>query len=365
MKKTFCFLLLIFLAFGLFAGDEAEKPIISVLDFSTEEGISKGEMRLFISLLSSSLFKTGLYTVIDISERDALLEELEFSVSGCSDESCQLEIGRLLAAEGIITGRIGKLGSKFALSVKMLQTDTGRAISTADGVYNSIDDMVEDVDTIAYDLAAIHRKDTEESTPMPTKDPVAEPTPEVADATPDPGTDPTPDPKEPGKKPLMSLKLNYVYNIPIATIDDQPFLAQSILGANFFAGYTFFSLNTIDIRLLLGIDYTMHSQASELVIEHTLSLISALAGAGVSIDFTKAISMYLGGAGAYVISIHDSPLLNGTQISYDPGAFGILECRYRITRNIDVGLKSSLLAIFYLSEVVLDIKAGIGVGVYF
>jgi hypothetical protein len=158
MKRLCIILLIFFLCITMYAG---EKPIISVLDFYTEEGISRSEMRLFISLLSSALFQTKLYVVIDVSERETLLSELEFSVSDCSDESCQLEIGRLLSAEAIIIGRIGRLGSRYVLSIKMLETDTGRAINTADGVYESIDFMVDDVGTIAENLASVHRERAE------------------------------------------------------------------------------------------------------------------------------------------------------------------------------------------------------------
>lgn len=173
MKNIFIIIIILVLFFPLFlyAG---EKPIISVLDFHTDEGISVNEMKVYISLLTSALFKTGVYTVIDVSERERLLSELEFSVSDCSDESCQLEIGKLLAAEAIVIGRIGRLGSRYILTVKMLETDTGRAINTADGVYENLDDMVDNVKNIAGEIASVHIKeeipvvkDTEEKIVQP------------------------------------------------------------------------------------------------------------------------------------------------------------------------------------------------------
>ena len=55
-----------------------------------------------ISLLSSALFKTDVYTVIDVSQRQTILEELNFPMSGCTGESYLLEVGKLLSAEAIV-----------------------------------------------------------------------------------------------------------------------------------------------------------------------------------------------------------------------------------------------------------------------
>ena len=43
---------------------------------------------------------------IEVSQRDNILKEMEFSLSGCSDESCMLEVGKMLSAESISTPRL-------------------------------------------------------------------------------------------------------------------------------------------------------------------------------------------------------------------------------------------------------------------
>jgi formylglycine-generating enzyme required for sulfatase activity len=120
------------------------KPIVTVLDFAVS-GISAQEMKGVIGYLSIALFKTGRYTVIDMTQRDTLLKELAFSVSGCSDEACQLEIGRMLTAEMIVVGDITKLGSRYLLTARMLETETARTLNAADGSYASLDDLVVDL----------------------------------------------------------------------------------------------------------------------------------------------------------------------------------------------------------------------------
>lgn len=131
-----------------------DKKTITVLDFAAS-GVSEGEMRSVISLLSSALFQTGRYVVIDVAQRDKLLEEIEFAASDCTDESCQVEIGKLLAAEMVVVGSISRVGSKYVLATKMLDTESSRTESTADGIYADLDSLVEDTGSLARKLAGL------------------------------------------------------------------------------------------------------------------------------------------------------------------------------------------------------------------
>lgn len=151
MRKSAMCLLLIVLAPMLFSQN---KPIIAVLDFKTD-GISDKEMRSIIEMLSSGLFNTGRYTVIDVTQRELLLKEQEFSTSDCSDESCQLKVGKMLSAELIVVGSVGKVGSRYLFSTKMLETETARTRSFTDGVYVSLDAMVDDLPNSARKLAGV------------------------------------------------------------------------------------------------------------------------------------------------------------------------------------------------------------------
>jgi hypothetical protein len=151
MKRIAIVLLLLA---GLMPAFTQDKPIITVLDFSTD-GVSENEMRSIISLLSSALFQTGEFTVIDVSERERLLRELEFSMSDCTDESCLLEVGRMLSAEGIVVGNLGRVGNRYILSAKLLETETAKTLNTADGFYDDLDTLVDDIYILADKLAGI------------------------------------------------------------------------------------------------------------------------------------------------------------------------------------------------------------------
>ena len=128
-----------------------EAETLAVLDFTTE-AVSEIEMKAIVEFLSAELFKTGKYTVIDVSQRETILKEMEFSMSGCSDDSCALEIGKMLSAELIVTGNLSKVGTRYLMSVKMLETETSKTMGTANGKFNDLDELIDGLEVIAYDL---------------------------------------------------------------------------------------------------------------------------------------------------------------------------------------------------------------------
>lgn len=153
MKKLIFCILIVFLAT---ASVYAEKPVTTVLDFEINS-VSKNDMKSIISFLSASLYDTGKYRVIDTAQRDTILSELEFSLSGCTDDSCQLEIGKLLSAEYIVTGNIALVGSRYILTARMLETETSETKGTAKGIYANLDAMIDDMPVFAESLAGIEQ----------------------------------------------------------------------------------------------------------------------------------------------------------------------------------------------------------------
>jgi TolB-like protein len=129
-----------------------EKPLISVLDFRTS-GISKAEVEVFVDFLSSHIIDTGKFRVIDRMQREALLREMEFSYEDCTDEGCQLEVGRLLAANQIVVGSVGRVGERYLLTIKLIDVETGEAIKTGSEKYTDLNKLIDDSKRLAQEFA--------------------------------------------------------------------------------------------------------------------------------------------------------------------------------------------------------------------
>ncbi len=111
------------------------------MDFSSND-LSEMNVIVFVDYLSSQIQQTGEYRVIDRMQRENILSELHFSNSGCTDESCQLEIGRLLSARKVIVGSIGSIGDLQILNVKLIDIETGETINSASRKYADMNEML-------------------------------------------------------------------------------------------------------------------------------------------------------------------------------------------------------------------------------
>lgn len=61
------------------------------------------------SMYSLPVQVSTYFRVIDGRRRNTLLQEQLFSISGCADESCLSEVGRILTKDKIVVGNLGKI----------------------------------------------------------------------------------------------------------------------------------------------------------------------------------------------------------------------------------------------------------------
>jgi len=131
--------------------DRSSLPRVAVMDFRVDN-ISRSEANMVIDLMSNELHNTGKYSVLERSQRDDALLEIQFSVSDVSDEATQLRAGKLLSAEMIAIGSIGKVGSRIAVNIKLVRVETGMTVLSATELYDSIDSLVDGIKPLVRKL---------------------------------------------------------------------------------------------------------------------------------------------------------------------------------------------------------------------
>ena len=149
--KRFIIVILILINSSLFSLD---KPVIAV---PTIGGI---EVPPFLAevcrdLIESALIKTNKFSVINYTNIEEILAAQSFSLSGCVDDSCAVEIGKLLAAESIIVGTLSKVGEKMLLSIRLVGVSTGKGIRAEVITIDSVDDLQKKCFVAAYNLAGL------------------------------------------------------------------------------------------------------------------------------------------------------------------------------------------------------------------
>jgi len=127
---------------GLHASHVEEKDRLLVIPLKALSGINKDEAILLSDILSVELHRSGKFTILNREDMKAVLDEKEFELAmGCEDNVCLLENVAKLAANKIITGNIGKLGSKYIVSIRMINEDGENEIMENETCACKIDEL--------------------------------------------------------------------------------------------------------------------------------------------------------------------------------------------------------------------------------
>lgn len=93
------------------------------------KGLLEHEIAALTDVLRSELSNIGEYNVLERGQMADILKEQGFQESGaCSDASCAIEIGQLLAVKYMILGRIGKVGETYTLNIRLVDVGTGKIV---------------------------------------------------------------------------------------------------------------------------------------------------------------------------------------------------------------------------------------------
>jgi hypothetical protein len=104
-----------------------KKLNVAVLDFDTRGAITKDEATSLSDMFQSYLVDTKEFNVLDRARIKAILEELGFQQTGvCSDVECVVEAGKLLKAEKMFAGTIGRVGKIYSINIQLIDVATAQ-----------------------------------------------------------------------------------------------------------------------------------------------------------------------------------------------------------------------------------------------
>jgi hypothetical protein len=104
----------------------SQRVTLSVMDLNVTSGLSPQEMAMLTDKLLNEFVAYGYYKVVERSKRDEILKEQGFQQSGACDQgACLVEAGQLLGVQKMVGGTIGKLGSVYAVELRIIDVKTG------------------------------------------------------------------------------------------------------------------------------------------------------------------------------------------------------------------------------------------------
>jgi TolB-like protein len=94
-------------------------PQIGILPFEPRAGVQPGEAESVTELLTAAIQQTGRFIVVERKTMNALVQERDFQASQDDDAKLALA-GKTLAIQKMLSGSIGRLGSKYVFHLKMV-----------------------------------------------------------------------------------------------------------------------------------------------------------------------------------------------------------------------------------------------------
>ncbi|OGK06475.1 MAG: hypothetical protein A2487_21370 [Candidatus Raymondbacteria bacterium RifOxyC12_full_50_8] len=114
---------------------------IAVLDLEAD-AVTASEAKTLTNKLRGELINTGHFTVIERGQMDEILKEQGFQQTGCTSQECAVEVGQLLGVKYMVAGSIGKVGSIFLVSLRLIDVTKGNIVNPVD---QEVDGDVSDV----------------------------------------------------------------------------------------------------------------------------------------------------------------------------------------------------------------------------
>lgn len=119
-------LVLFFISVSLLSGLDT----ISITDLNVSSSNPKYEFigKGLGELISFEISKSNDVILVERDKRSELIEEMKLSFTGLSDESTQLEIGKLLSVKYLVMGDIIDMDSMLLISVKLIDVESGEVL---------------------------------------------------------------------------------------------------------------------------------------------------------------------------------------------------------------------------------------------
>jgi hypothetical protein len=148
-------ILLVLISTGLFA---EENKTLGIMDIAAKSGIDEADSAAATDLLYTKIFKLvgDRYQIIARNQREELLKEQKFSVSGLSgDVSYAIEVGKLLAANYIVFGSMSKIVTTYHMTLMMVNTETSAVVGASTAKSISVESLIGEMNNALMELFGI------------------------------------------------------------------------------------------------------------------------------------------------------------------------------------------------------------------
>ncbi|NOX97480.1 MAG: DUF4384 domain-containing protein [Nitrospirae bacterium] len=109
--------------------DKLPGKTIAVIPFSYPDGIKSMEGSLISERLITRLTEDGKVKVLERYMLEEALKEQKLNASGLVDPRLAVKLGKIIGAQGILSGTITDLGEKIEINARLFKVETGEVIA--------------------------------------------------------------------------------------------------------------------------------------------------------------------------------------------------------------------------------------------
>lgn len=132
----------------------AEKTRIAILDLQEKAGVNAVTAQAASEILRSELGATQRFLVVDRQNMEAVLAEQAFQSTGCTDQSCVVELGNILNVQSMLSGSVIKVGQTYEVHVQLLDVERSLITLNEKQTVPSEEQMGQAMSLLAKRLAA-------------------------------------------------------------------------------------------------------------------------------------------------------------------------------------------------------------------
>jgi hypothetical protein len=124
---------------------------VAVLDFKSADSLT-GVGSILGDRVCAFLVEKDSDAVVERQQISEILKEQGFQQSGCTTSECAVEVGRLLNVQRLIVGSIQKESKALYVSMKVVDVETGRILTTAQYANKEFDRILGRIPTLVNGL---------------------------------------------------------------------------------------------------------------------------------------------------------------------------------------------------------------------
>lgn len=120
-----------------YAQDRPGLGVMDITPLNLNDETLVSAAKVISQLVSHELAATGVYEMVERERLQDILREQGFGLTGCTTDSCVIEIGRLLNAPKMAVGTLGRLGRRYVLTMRIIDVELGiwESHAVEEGIY--------------------------------------------------------------------------------------------------------------------------------------------------------------------------------------------------------------------------------------